>query len=260
MVLEAIRLLRRELQVPLIGFAGAPFTLASYAIEGGHSSHFAQTKGLMYGEPATWHRLAGLLADVVADYLRAQVEAGAQALQLFDSWIGALDEADYREFVLPHVRRIFDAIADLDVPEDPLRDGHRPPARGAARGRRDGDRRRLAHAARRGVEARRRRRRRPGEPRPDAPLRARASGSSPASTTCCAAPAAAPATSSTSATASCRARRSRRCGRSSSTSHEATRSSRGAASRRAPRDPQSGAIPRARLREAPRDDSHRARS
>jgi len=115
--LEAIRLLRRELAVPLIGFAGAPFTLASYAIEGGHSSHFALTKALMYGESATWHRLAALLADVVADYLRAQVEAGAQALQLFDSWVGALDEADYRELVLPHVRRLFDAIADLDVPK-----------------------------------------------------------------------------------------------------------------------------------------------
>ena len=117
MVLEAVRLLRRELEVPLIGFAGAPFTLASYAIEGGHSTNFARTKGLMYGEPATWHRLAGLLADVVADYLRAQVEAGAQAVQLFDSWIGALDEADYREFALPHVKRIFDGLADLDVPK-----------------------------------------------------------------------------------------------------------------------------------------------
>jgi uroporphyrinogen decarboxylase len=115
--LEAIRLLRRELHVPLIGFAGAPFTLASYAIEGGGSRHFAKTKALLYGDPATWHRLAGLLADVVADYLRAQVEAGAQALQLFDSWVGALDELDYRELVLPHVRRIFDALADLDVPK-----------------------------------------------------------------------------------------------------------------------------------------------
>jgi uroporphyrinogen decarboxylase len=115
--LEAIRLLRRELKVPLIGFAGAPFTLASYAIEGGHSNHFARTKGLMYGEPATWHRFAALLADVVADYLRAQVEAGAQAVQVFDSWIGALDEADYREFVFPHVRRLFDGLADLDVPK-----------------------------------------------------------------------------------------------------------------------------------------------
>jgi uroporphyrinogen decarboxylase len=116
-VLDAVRALRRELRVPLIGFAGAPFTLASYAIEGGHSNNFARTKGLMYGEPATWHRLAELLSSVVADYLRAQVEAGAQAVQLFDSWIGALDAADYREFVLPHVRRIFDALADLDVPK-----------------------------------------------------------------------------------------------------------------------------------------------
>jgi uroporphyrinogen decarboxylase len=115
--LEAIRLLRRELQVPLIAFAGAPFTLASYAVEGGHSSHFAKTKALMYGDTATWHRLAGVLAEVVADYLRAQVEAGAQALQIFDSWVGTLDEADYRELVLPHVKRIFDALAGLDVPK-----------------------------------------------------------------------------------------------------------------------------------------------
>jgi uroporphyrinogen decarboxylase len=117
MVLEAIRLLRRELEVPLIGFAGAPFTLASYAIEGGHSSHFARTKGMMYGDAAAWHRLAALLAEVVADYLRAQAEAGAQAVQVFDSWVGALDEADYRELVLPHTRRIFDALADLEVPK-----------------------------------------------------------------------------------------------------------------------------------------------
>jgi uroporphyrinogen decarboxylase len=117
MVLEAIRLLRRELRVPLIGFAGAPFTLATYAIEGGSSKNLALTKELMYGDPDTWHRLAGLLADVVADYLRAQVEAGVQAVQVFDSWIGALDEADYREFVFPHVRRIFQALADLDVPQ-----------------------------------------------------------------------------------------------------------------------------------------------
>jgi uroporphyrinogen decarboxylase len=116
MVLEAIRLLRGRLEVPLIGFAGAPFTLASYAIEGGHSANFARTKGLMYGDPDSWHRLAGLLADVVLDYLRAQVEAGAQALQIFDSWVGALDESDYRELVLPHVKRIFDGLADTGVP------------------------------------------------------------------------------------------------------------------------------------------------
>ncbi len=117
MVLEAIRLLRRELGVPLIGFAGAPFTLATYAIEGGSSKNLARTKELMYGDPDTWHRLAGLLAEVVADYLRAQVEAGAQAAQPFGSWIGALDEADYREFALPHVRRIFDGLDELDVPQ-----------------------------------------------------------------------------------------------------------------------------------------------
>jgi uroporphyrinogen decarboxylase len=116
MVLEAIRLLRLELDVPLIGFAGAPFTLASYAIEGGHSSNFGFTKSLMYREPQTWHRLAALLADVVGDYLKAQVEAGAQALQLFDSWIGALDALDYREFVFPHVRAIFEALRGTGVP------------------------------------------------------------------------------------------------------------------------------------------------
>jgi uroporphyrinogen decarboxylase len=117
-VLAAIRLLRRELEggVPLIGFAGAPFTLASYAIEGGHSTAFALTKALMYGDPSTWHRLAGLLAEIVGDYLRAQIEAGAQALQLFDSWVGALDEADYREFALPHVRAIFAAVEGRGVP------------------------------------------------------------------------------------------------------------------------------------------------
>jgi len=117
-VLDAIRLVRRELdgRVPLIGFGGAPFTLASYAIEGGSSKSYATTKALMYGEPATWHALSEKFATVMADYLRAQVEAGAQALQLFDSWVGHLGEDDYREFVLPHTRRIFDALADLGVP------------------------------------------------------------------------------------------------------------------------------------------------
>ena len=117
-VLTAIRMLRVELtgKVPLIGFAGAPFTLASYAIEGGHSNHYAATKALMYNDPPTWHRLAGLLADVVAEYLRAQVEAGAQALQLFDSWVGALDATDYREFVFPHVRAIFEKLKGTGVP------------------------------------------------------------------------------------------------------------------------------------------------
>src|SRR5688572_10094276 len=116
MVLEAIRRLRPELHVPLIGFAGAPFTLASYAIEGGHSSHFALTKRLMYEDGATWHRLTALLADVVGEYLVAQVEAGVQAVQVFDSWVGALDAADYREFALLHTRAIFDRLRPLGVP------------------------------------------------------------------------------------------------------------------------------------------------
>ena len=116
MVLQAIRMLRSELDVPLIGFAGAPFTLASYAIEGGHSNHYALTKSLMYGEPQTWHRLLGLLAEVVRDYLLAQVEAGVQAVQVFDSWVGALSAPDYREFVLPHVRTIFEGLRGTSVP------------------------------------------------------------------------------------------------------------------------------------------------
>jgi uroporphyrinogen decarboxylase len=117
MVLAAIRLLGSALQgVPLIGFAGAPFTLASYAIEGGHSNNFALTKALMYEDPAAWHRLAALLADVVRDYLQAQVESGVSAVQLFDSWVGALDEADYREFVLPHTRDILRPVQELGVP------------------------------------------------------------------------------------------------------------------------------------------------
>jgi uroporphyrinogen decarboxylase len=110
---EAIRQVKRELgdRTPLIGFAGAPFTLASYAIEGGHSSNFALTKSLMYGDPAAWHRLADKLAAVVADYVVAQIDAGVDAVQVFDSWVGALNESDYREFAMPHTRKIFAAIA-----------------------------------------------------------------------------------------------------------------------------------------------------
>ncbi len=116
--LEAIRLVRGELsgRLPLIGFAGAPFTLASYAIEGGHSSSFAQTKALMYGQPQAWHCLCDKFATVVGEYLAAQIEAGVQAVQVFDSWVGALGPADYREFALPHTRRIFERIAPLGVP------------------------------------------------------------------------------------------------------------------------------------------------
>ena len=111
-VLTAIRQVQHELdgRVPLIGFAGAPFTLASYAIEGGHSNHFAKTKALMFGHPEAWHRLCDRLATIVTDYLLAQIEAGVDAVQIFDSWVGTLNPADYREFVLPHTARIFAAL------------------------------------------------------------------------------------------------------------------------------------------------------
>ena len=117
-VIETIRLLGQRLtdRIPLIGFAGAPFTMASYAIEGGPSNNYARTKALMYGEPRAWHSLADLFATVVADYLTAQVDAGVQAVQLFDSWVGALSPTDYREFVLPHSQKIFDILRPLDVP------------------------------------------------------------------------------------------------------------------------------------------------
>jgi uroporphyrinogen decarboxylase len=117
-VLQTIRLLRRELagRVPLIGFGGAPFTLAAYAIEGGPSRDYLRTKSFMYSEPAAWHRLCSLFADTMTRYLVAQVAAGAQALQIFDSWAGALGRQDYREFVLPHTRRIFEGLAATGVP------------------------------------------------------------------------------------------------------------------------------------------------
>jgi uroporphyrinogen decarboxylase len=117
-VLEAIAQVQRELagRIPLIGFAGAPFTLASYAIEGGHSSHFAKTKALMYGAPAAWHKLCAHLSEIVADYLVAQIEAGVDAVQVFDSWVGQLNSDDYREFIMPHTRRIFEVLSAHDVP------------------------------------------------------------------------------------------------------------------------------------------------
>ena len=117
-VLETIRLLRQELTdvVPLVGFAGAPFTLASYAIEGGPSSTYTRTKALMYGEPKTWHTLCERLAGVVSEFLSAQIDAGVQAVQLFDSWVGSLSPKDYREFALPHSRQILSAVGGRGVP------------------------------------------------------------------------------------------------------------------------------------------------
>jgi uroporphyrinogen decarboxylase len=103
-------------KVPLIGFAGAPFTLASYAIEGGSSRNFIATKQFMYREPEAWHRLMDKLARVVTGYLRRQIRAGAQAVQLFDSWVGCLSPGDYAEYVLPHVQLIFDGLKREDVP------------------------------------------------------------------------------------------------------------------------------------------------
>jgi uroporphyrinogen decarboxylase len=115
-VLEAIQLLRKELTVPLIGFAGAPFTLASYLIEGGPSRNHERTKALMHAEPEVWGRLMSALGGMTLAYLRAQIDAGVQAVQVFDSWVGALDPDDYALFVLPVMREIFDGLADAGVP------------------------------------------------------------------------------------------------------------------------------------------------
>lgn len=117
-VLETIRILRSELagRVPLIGFGGAPFTLAAYAIEGGPSAGYARTKAFMYSEPAAWHQLCERFAEMMADYLAAQVEAGVQALQIFDSWAGALGRDDYREFALPHTSRLLSSLEKAGVP------------------------------------------------------------------------------------------------------------------------------------------------
>jgi uroporphyrinogen decarboxylase len=117
-VLDAVRAIKSQLagKLPLIGFAGAPFTLASYLIEGGKSAHFAKTKRLMYGEPVAWHALMSKLAEVVRRYLVAQVRAGADAIQLFDSWVGQLSREDYREYVMPHVAAILKGALGLGVP------------------------------------------------------------------------------------------------------------------------------------------------
>jgi len=111
---EAIRLLVKELgEVPLIGFAGAPFTLASYLVEGGPSKHHEKTKALMYGDPRTWHALCARLAEITLTFLQVQIAAGASIIQLFDSWAGALSEADYRTYVMPHSAYVLERI---DVP------------------------------------------------------------------------------------------------------------------------------------------------
>jgi len=116
-VFEAVRLARAELapDIPLLGFAGAPFTLASYAIEGGGSRSYVHTKTLMFSDPSAWHELMQRLASSLSRYLDAQIAAGCQAVQVFDSWGGCLSPADYRQFVLPHTKAVIDALP-RDVP------------------------------------------------------------------------------------------------------------------------------------------------
>ncbi|MEU5581835.1 uroporphyrinogen decarboxylase [Streptomyces huasconensis] len=116
-VTEAIGMLTGELgATPLIGFAGAPFTLASYLVEGGPSRNHEHTKALMYGDPQLWADLLDRLAEITAAFLKVQIEAGASAVQLFDSWVGALSPADYRRSVLPASAKVFDAVASYGVP------------------------------------------------------------------------------------------------------------------------------------------------
>ncbi|GGC74043.1 uroporphyrinogen decarboxylase [Thalassobacillus devorans] len=116
-VLDTIRLLTNEqLDVPLIGFSGAPFTLASYMIEGGPSKNYNKTKSLMYSDSETWFMLMDKLADMTIEYVRGQVNAGAKAIQIFDSWVGALNQEDYRTFIKPVMHRIFSSLQEEGVP------------------------------------------------------------------------------------------------------------------------------------------------
>jgi uroporphyrinogen decarboxylase len=117
-VMEALRIVRRELngKVPLIGFCGAPFTLASYIIEGGHSNHYIRTKQMMLHSPSVWKDLMTKLALTMASYLRSQIGAGAQAVQIFDSWVGCLSPEDYREYVLPYSRLMMEGLKGRGAP------------------------------------------------------------------------------------------------------------------------------------------------
>ncbi|MBU8877371.1 uroporphyrinogen decarboxylase [Bacillus sp. FJAT-29790] len=116
-VLETIKILTKEqLTVPLIGFAGAPFTLASYMIEGGPSKNYNKTKAFMYAQPEAWHALMNKLSEMTITYVKAQINAGAKAIQIFDSWVGALNVEDYRIFIKPVMNRIFSALREENVP------------------------------------------------------------------------------------------------------------------------------------------------
>ena len=117
-VFEAIRRTRRSLRrdLPLIGFSGAPFTLASYIVEGGGARNYVHTKSLMYGDPGAWHAMMSLISRALIRYLNTQIAAGAQAVQLFDSWVGCLSPDDYREYVLPHTRSVIQNV----TPDTPV--------------------------------------------------------------------------------------------------------------------------------------------
>ncbi|WP_091017553.1 MULTISPECIES: uroporphyrinogen decarboxylase [Paenibacillus] len=116
-ILETIRILDKELDVPLITFAGAPFTIASYLIEGRPSKGYIRTKTMMYSEPEVWHKLMQKLGDMVITYVRAHIANGGKAFQLFDSWVGALSPKDFKTYVLPTITRIFTELSDLNVPK-----------------------------------------------------------------------------------------------------------------------------------------------
>ncbi len=117
-VMEAIKLLRKELEgrVPLIGFSGAPFTIASYIIEGGGSKEYKNCKTMMFRAPEVWHSLMEKISEVLLRYLKAQIKAGAQAVQMFDSWVGALAPVDYATYVLPYSKYVLDGLKDEGVP------------------------------------------------------------------------------------------------------------------------------------------------
>ncbi|MCE7793735.1 uroporphyrinogen decarboxylase [Salipaludibacillus sp. CUR1] len=115
-VLETIKILRTQLNVPLISFSGAPFTLASYMIEGGPSKNYNKTKAMMYSQPEAWNLLMEKLGDMVVTYVKSQIKAGAQAIQIFDSWVGALNREDYRTYIKPVMEKIFSQLRGEGVP------------------------------------------------------------------------------------------------------------------------------------------------
>lgn len=115
-IIETVHLLKTQLSVPLIGFSGAPFTLASYMIEGGPSKDYHLTKGFMYADPDAWHALMTKLGALTTRYLKEQIKAGASAVQIFDSWVGALNRADYNTYIAPVMRNIFEELKQTGVP------------------------------------------------------------------------------------------------------------------------------------------------